>query len=495
MQTIDRREFLKLSGFMSAMAALSACDVASPKNLIKNFPHLASNNVDDEDWLIFQTLRRITFGPRIEEIERAKTIGLDNFIDEQLSPDSIDDSAMNAHLQEFETFSMTPTELFELEQRGRPIFELKRATILRAVYSKRQLYELMVDFWSNHFNVYVRKNQVGLLKLADDQQTIRPHALGYFQDMLSASAHSPAMLVYLDNAQSNRSHPNENYARELLELHTLGVDGGYTHDDILEVARILTGWSVSGPRDEDPGYFRFRQRAHDSDEKLILGHEFPAGSGIEEGEQLLAILAEHPSTATFVSSKLVRRFVADEPPASLVTKAAQTFSQTQGNIQQVMKTILHSDEFKASLGTKFKRPFEYLVSTLRMTNAEAQVDRVTGFLLTQMGQPLFHWSPPNGYPDYASAWSTTNGMLSRWNYALALTFDFVRDAKINWNEIVGAPTSNQEALDTISARLLGSTLNEDANQIVLELANQLTADMAAPAIGALLMASPFFQYR
>lgn len=495
MQTIDRREFIKLSGFMGALATLSACDLTSPENLLVRLTPSTGSQIDDEDWLIFQALRRITFGPRPEEIAHAKEIGLDNFIDEQLASESIDDSSMDDHLQGFETFDMTPSVLFDLEPRGLPIFELIRATMLRAVYSKRQLFELMVDFWSNHFNVYVRKNQVGLLKIADDQEVIRPHALGNFHDMLSASAHSPAMLVYLDNAQSNQEHPNENYARELLELHTLGVDGGYSHDDILEVARALTGWSVSGPRDDEPGYFRFRQRAHDNGEKQILGHEFPAGGGIDEGQQLLAILAEHPSTAAFVSSKLVRRFVADDPPASLVTKAAQTFSQTRGDIRRVMSTILHSDEFKSSLGTKLKRPFEYLVSALRMTNADAQVDRPTGRFLTQMGQPLFHWSPPDGYPDYASAWSTTNGMLSRWNIALALAFNIARDTQIEWPELVGAATSSQEALNNISSRLLGTTLNEDANQVVLEFTDQLTPEMTNPAIGALLMASPFFQYR
>lgn len=499
MQTIDRREFLKIIGAMGTLSAISTCGSMTAEDFLGSLtpsptPSL-HNIIDDEDGLIFQTLRRITFGPRPEEIVRAKEIGLENFIDEQLAPNSIDDSAMDDHLQGLDTFSMSPSELYEVEPRQQPVFELIRATILRAVYSKRQLYELMVDFWSNHFNVYVRKNQVGLLKIADDQEVIRPNALGYFHDILSASAHSPAMLVYLDNAQSNREHPNENYARELLELHTLGVEAGYTHTDILDVARALTGWSVSGLRDDNPGYFRFRQNAHDSDEKSILGHNFPSGSGIEEGEQLLEILADHPASADFISTKLVRRFVADDPPTSLVIKAAQTFTQTKGDIQQVMRTILHSDEFKSSLGTKLKRPFEYQVSALRMTNAEARVDRFTGLFLTQMGQPLFQWSPPNGYPDNAGAWSTTNGMLSRWNYALALAFDFARDTQIPWTEIVDSAASNRETLDKLSVQLLGTSLNEDATQIVLAFLDQLNKDMVIPAMGALLLASPFFQYR
>lgn len=496
-QLTTRRDFLKLSGFIGALTALSACNAQQTAAAATSTPILTSSLTvlpNDEDWLIYQTLQRITFGPRVDEIARAQEIGLDAFIEEQLAPESIDDSAMDSLLDGMDTLEMGPDELLEVEKRGQPVNELIRATLLRAVFSKRQLYELMVDFWSNHFNLYVRKSQVGLLKIIDDRQVIRPNVLGRFHDILSASAHSPAMLVYLDNAQSSREHPNENYARELLELHTLGVDGGYRHEDITEVARALTGWSVSNLRDENPGYFQYRARMHDDDEKSILGTSFPAGQGIGDGEQLLELLAGHSSTAQFISEKLVRRFVADDPRGALVTQAAETFTRTNGDIRAVMSVILHSQEFKNSLGMKLKRPFEYIVSALRTTQARAEIDRFTGLVLAQMGQPLFHWSPPDGYPDYAEAWATTNGMLSRWNYALALAFNAARDSEVDWNSLTGG-AAIPEALDTISDHLLGGALSDEARQIVLDFANGLNTEMAIPAMGALLLASPAFQYR
>ncbi len=494
---LSRREFLKLSGALGALTALSACtaDSKTPATALaaNTATLLPPENADDA--LIFQTLRRITFGPQPEDLARAREIGLDNFIDEQLAPETIPDPNMDTQLEEMETLALNASELLEVEKRAQPVRQLIRATLLRAVYSKRQLYELMVDFWSNHFNLYVRKSQVGLLKVVDDRQVIRPHALGSFQDLLSASAHSPAMLVYLDNALSNRELPNENYARELLELHTLGVDGGYSHNDILEVARALTGWSVTGLRTQNPGEFIFRERMHDDGEKTILGQRFPARQGIADGEQLLELLAAHPSTAQHISLKLTRRFVADDPPATLVARAAETFTQTNGDIRAVMSTILHSQEFKDSLGTKFKRPFEYIASTLRMTAAETQVDRFTGAMLTQMGQPLFHWPAPDGYPDIAAAWATTNGLLGRWNYALALAFNAARDTQLNWSALTAGATDPAEVLQTLSARLLGGDLTLEVQQVILDFVIQLDETMRAPAIGALLLASPFFQYR
>ncbi|MBC8506186.1 MAG: DUF1800 domain-containing protein [Anaerolineales bacterium] len=501
METLNRRELLKISGFAGALAALSVCQAENALTPAAAASVTPAHNpspvaqIDDEDWLIHQTLRRITFGPRIEEIERAKEIGLDNFIDEQLAPKTIDDTEMGSYLSDIESIFMSPEELLEIEQRGQPVRELIQTTLLRAIHSKRQLYELMVDFWSNHFNLYVRKSFVGLLKIIDDRDVIRPHALGNFHDILSGSAHSPAMLVYLDNAQSNQRHPNENYARELLELHTLGVSGGYTHKDVEEVARALTGWSVTNPRDDKPGYFQYRSRLHDNGEKTILGQTFPAGQGIEDGEQLLEMLAEHPSTAQYISEKLVRRFVSDDPPVSLVSQAAETFNSTSGNIQKVMSTILHSEEFRASLGSKFKRPYEYTVSALRVTGAQTSVERSPGSFLTQMGQPLFNWAPPNGFPDNADAWSTTNGMLARWNYALSVSFNATRDTELNWDDLINSTNSTSDVISTLSNRLLGAPLSDDSHQVVLEFANKLNPDIKIQAIGALLIASPQFQYR
>ncbi|MFV1949665.1 MAG: DUF1800 family protein [Anaerolineales bacterium] len=498
MQPMNRREFLKLSGFAGALTALTSCQSIPADEIthVHEKPTLEPFTITNEDeWLIFQTLRRITFGPRREDLNRAKEIGLDNFIDEQLACETIDDHEADLLITDLDYIFMAPGELIEVEQRGQPVAELIKAAVIRAIYSKRQLYELMVDFWSNHFNLYVRKDLVGLLKIIDDRDVIRPHALGNFHDLLSASAHSPAMLVYLDNAQSSQEHPNENYARELLELHTLGVDGGYTHEDILETARALTGWSVSKLREDNPGFFQFRSRQHDFGEKTILGQHFSSGQGVKDGEELLVLLANHSSTANFICEKLVRRFVADDPPAELITRAADTFIQSKGDLKEVMSTILHSKEFKDSLGMKFKRPFEYLVSALRMTESEVDPGRFTGQLLAQMGQLLFNWATPDGYPDEKNAWTSTNGMLSRWNYALAVAFNVSRDSKVEWDSLTGDSGSVRETIDLLSSRLLGGSLNEDLLQIMLDFSNLYSQDLTTPAIGALLLASPFFQYR
>ncbi|RME06774.1 MAG: DUF1800 domain-containing protein [Anaerolineae bacterium] len=491
MNPLSRREFLKLSAYLSAVAALQACNAP-----VKALARTATPTAPPAEAQTFQTLRRITCWPRAEELARAAEIGLDAFIEEQLSPESIDDRELEDRLKEMTLLTRPASELFEKETRRQAAEQFLRATALRAVYSKRQLYELMVDFWSNHFNIYLRKNQqIVPLKIVDDREVIRPHALGNFRDLLFASMQSPAMLVYLDNALSQKELPNENYARELLELHTLGVDGGYTHHDIDEVARALTGWSVAGPRMDNPGEFIFRERAHDDGEKTILGQTFPAGQGIRDGEQLADLLANHPATAQHIAYKLARRFVSDQPPADLVSRAAETFSHTNGDIRAVMSVILHSQEFKDSLGTKFKRPFEFIVSALRATNAEAHPQRFSNAMLTQMGQPLFMQPTPDGYPDTADAWKTTNGLLARWNYALTLAFNATDDAQVDWQALAGSSFTPEEVLNQLNGHLLGGLLDEKAQQIILRFAADLNESLIQPAIGALLLASPAFQYR
>ncbi|MDH5508602.1 MAG: DUF1800 domain-containing protein, partial [Anaerolineae bacterium] len=405
MDNLNRRDFLKLSGLTAAMTALAACRplIQQPPTSPPSPTALPSPSPKPryDDWLIHRTLHRITFGPRPEEIARAKEIGIDNFIDEQLAPDTIPDTAVPPLLTGLSTLNSPPSQLINTDPPNLPVTELVTATLLRAVHSKRQLYEMMVDFWTNHFNIYISPAPERFLKLQDDRDVIRQHAMGSFGDLLSASAKSPAMLTYLDNAASTKDRPNENYARELLELHTLGVDGGYTHFDLQEVARAFTGWSTGSPRFNRRriGDFIYRPELHDDGPKTILGRQLPAGQGISDGEQILDILVEHPSTAEFIAAKLARRFVADVPPAPLVASAAAAFTQSRGDIAKVMGVILHSSEFKDSLGQKLKRPLEVFVSALRLTNADFSADRRLDVSMVQMGQPLFRWPTPDGYPD------------------------------------------------------------------------------------------------
>lgn len=501
MNTLDRREFLKMTGLAAALSALAACrplvETATPSPTATAF----TPQVFDDEWLLRRTLQRITFGVREEEVERARQIGLDNFIDEQLYPDIKDnpDPGVPDTLQTLTTLTAHPKDLLYLEPRYLPVGELILGTLLRAAYSQHQLYEMMVDFWTNHFHVNVRTNAVVIFKNTDDREVIRPHALGNFGDMLIASAHSPAMLLYLDNAESTKDIPNENYARELMELHTLGVDGGYTQFDVEEVARALTGWSVAPLRGfflrPNSGEYMFRKEIHDDGTKLILGSEFPSGQGETDGDILLEMLIDHPSTAEFVSSKLVRRFVSDQPPAALVARTAETFKQTRGDIPKVMSTILHSEEFKVSLGLKLKRPLELFVSALRTTNANVVGNRAMGEYLNAMGQPLFQWATPDGFPDYAEAWANTSGLLARWNYALMLSFGAFSGATIDWTNLVEGITDIQAQVDALSLRLSGEILPPAARQIVLDFVANSTDDAVLETMGALILGSPYFQFR
>jgi len=324
----------------------------------------------------------------------------------------------------------TPGDAGIRRQRRVPLEELSQQKILRAAFSDRQLEEVMTDFWFNHFNVFAGKGATAVYLVEYEREAIRPHVFGKFRDLLRATATSPAMLFYLDNWQSagpnararqSRRGLNENYGRELLELHTLGVDGGYSQHDVVDVARCFTGWTIQAPR--QGGGFRFERRLHDDGEKVVLGHRIKAGGEQSDGEQVLDILAAHPSTARFIATKLVRRFVSDAPPNALVDRAAERFRDTHGDIREVLRTILTSPEFFApdAYRAKVKTPFEFLVSTLRATASEVSSAESLVQAVRQLGMPLYMCQPPTGYSDVADAWVNSGALLNRMNVALSLT--------------------------------------------------------------------------
>ncbi|MCP5097230.1 MAG: DUF1800 domain-containing protein, partial [Chloroflexi bacterium] len=331
--SLSRRDFLKLGGLATGAAAATGCSVVGQELAQGELPETitaVSTSQNQPIDPILRLLNRAGFGPRPGELDRARQMGMATYLEEQLNPENIEDRAADLIGRNLTLYQMDPTQLANQDEKDGMI-ELIGSTLARALYSKRQLYEAMVEFWSDHFNIYVRKARpMPLLKIMDDRDTIRPHALGKFRDLLFASAKSPAMLIYLDNIQNEKSQPNENYARELLELHTMGVNSGYTQQDIQEMARALTGWTV-GRRGRNQGKWIFNPNIHDDGVKQILGHTLPAGQGVQDVEQMLEVLAIHPATATFIATKLVRRFVADDPPADLVTQVAQTFQQTDGD--------------------------------------------------------------------------------------------------------------------------------------------------------------------
>ena len=392
--------------------------------------------------------------------------------------------------------------------------ELVAQKLYRAIYSENQLHEILSDFWFNHFNVSSTDNQARPFIGTYERDAIRPYVLGDFRDLVGATARHPAMLYYLDNVQSTanegqrtlmdertevfrgrrgrgsggairmggtrRRNPglNENYARELLELHTLGVDGGYTQEDVIEVARAFTGWSVMPPRvlrdqvgeeqirrafqfgmlEEGEGGFLFRVAEHDAERKKVLGHVLPPGRGLEDGEQVLDIVAGHPATARQVSLKLARRFVSDEPPPALVTRMAGTFRETDGNLESVMRTLLSSPEFwdTEARGQKIKSPLELVASSLRALDADVWQPRQTVQWIERMGQPLYAYQAPTGYPDRASHWVNTGALLSRMNYGLALAGGQVRGVDFDLDALNGGrePESMEAALETYSELLM-----------------------------------------
>jgi uncharacterized protein (DUF1800 family) len=354
------------------------------------------------------------------------------------------------------------------------VTELQRAKLLRAVYSDRQLYELMVDFWENHFSIFANKDDDRYLLTGFDRESIRPFALARFRDLLGATAHSPAMLFYLDNWRSSVPRPyparadkpagvdgglNENYARELMELHTLGVDGGYTQKDVQEVARCFSGWTIQKPNEQ--GLFLYRPGLHDDGDKVVLGHKILSGGGIADGERVLDILATHPATATFIATKLARRFISDDPPQSVIDRAASAFLKTDGSIRETLRAIITSPEFfsPAAYRAKVRSPFEYVAAAMRATSAETDGDRPVLDFISRMGQPLFGRITPDGYPDRGDQWLSSGTMAARLNFATALAMNRIRGTTVDFSKLLaGIDQSNKDAA---AARLTSLTTNNE----------------------------------
>ncbi len=492
----------------------------------------APNSPAASDETITHALNRLTFGPRPGDVARVRAMGLQNWIDLQLNPSRIDDAAIEGRLARLQTLALDsetiqrdysgpamvarrqrqlqenpnsdPTNQdmrppsrpeaatagsrrsslepgrAEAEKDREVISDIEEAKLLRALYSERQLQEVLVDFWFNHFNVFAGKGATRNYLSEYERDAIRPYVLGNFRDLLEATAKSPAMLFYLDNWQNvsadspspggaqrrplrgaPRRAPrgreaadptraggpsptspegarpqrgiNENFARELMELHTLGVDGGYTQDDIVNVARAFTGWTIQ-PR-EGSGT-QFVPRLHDDKAKTVLGHTIKAGGGQQDVEQVLDILAAHPSTAKHIAMKLAVRLVSDTPPAALVDRAAARFTATKGDLREVVRTIITSPEFAApeALRAKVKTPLDFVVSALRATGAEVRSALPLARELREMGMPLYFCQPPTGYDDTAATWVSAGALVSRMNFAVALGNNQLRGVRVPLTE-------------------------------------------------------------
>lgn len=655
----------RLIAFIGTVAVAAMIATQAPFAYCAVFQHKAATTKKavqgpSENDKIVHVLNRLGFGPRPDDIDRVRRIGLHAYIEAQLHPENIDDSAVEQELQSYAELNLPDSEIearynafisqdqsmnklrrqirkaaaqkiaeqtgamdtaagaqlnnqantqanvqannrqtiqtmvaddpdmqrqlqagrMQLASVSEPVGllheEFDAAKLIRAVDSQRQLQEVLVDFWSNHFNIDIRKAPCGVLKVLDDRDVIRPHIWGKFRDLLEASAKSPAMLVYLDNfqsvadqlpvrqnarrrrrailqtvAQMNGTAPqappppavqrrkvglNENYAREVMELHTLGVDGGYTQQDVREVARCFTGWSISAAdgtrrrinRYAEVGQFEFYPRLHDDGEKIVLGHHIAAGGGIADGETVLNILASDRATWRHVSYELCQRLVCDDPPASLVSKCVQTWQDTDGDLREVVRTIVTSPEFfsPVALRKKIKSPFEYAVSSVRALDgtldptalvARRQIPREanglirppqgggyldinTNTLIGQigtMGEPIFQYQAPTGFPEDSRKWVSSGALISRLNFSLALTQGRILDVKLeDPSEDAGGSMDANLMIDRAANRILHGQISTSTRATLLREAQADSGSKVTPAtVAALLLGSPEFQRR
>lgn len=586
------RSIVRSARLAVVLSGIIACTAGAPPSaFVQPLPSIGQRELSTDEQ-IRHVLNRLAFGARPGDAAHIRDIGVDRWIAQQLTPERIDDSALDQALAHYPTLSQRAGDLLRdypppglllarqqlqgdkqpmsgadsmalrqsTRQNRRFVGELMSARVARAVASERQLQEVMTDFWLNHFSVFVGKGQLRYFLPDYEREAIRPHTLGRFRDLLGAVARSPAMLTYLDNAQSvaDSGRPtlasrgaggrgsarrqrrvqaavdrrrasmsdeererlaalqarrpkglNENYARELLELHTLGVDGGYTQQDIIEVARALTGWTVRPPRSGSPA-FVFNSAAHDAGEKRVLGTRLAAGRGIEDGEQVLDLVARHPSTARFIARKLAVRFVSDTPPEALVARAAEVFRTTDGDLRAVVRTIVTSPEFfsRAAYRAKVKSPFEVVVSAVRAVGGNPDTTAASAQAVARLGQPIYGHQAPNGWPETGDAWMNTGAILSRINFGLAVAAHRLPGAWLtDWPsyDTLRQATREAQVAGVIDA-FLGGAVSPDTRDILVSGENPLVKDERAPAtrsngastldrIIGLALGSPEFQRR
>ena len=573
---------------MRTLALLSIAAAVSVAHAQKQKPAQVTPVSQSADLLpdeqIQQVLNRLTFGPRSDDAAKVRAMGVEKWIDAQLHPERIPDARVDSLMSRFAVYSMSTTDVIrdygvvrQLQQKAKKeagadssmdkrdarrdvlaqdpklaeivrqtqqfVGEIQSAKLARAVNSERQLNEVMVDFWENHFSVFAGKGQTRLFLAQYDRDVIRPRALGKFRDLLGAVAKSPAMLFYLDNAQSaadstqptliarnggrggrggliarrpglggigrGRQLPpaarqrlenatpaereqlmqrlqqqakrglNENYARELMELHTLGVDGGYTQKDVQEVARALTGWMFN----RQTGEFVFNPAIHDAGEKLILGKKFPAGRGQQEGEEVLDMVSRSPATARFITTKLARHFVSDEPPKALVDRCANTFSNSDGDIRETLRCVVTSPEFfsRQAYRAKVKTPFEVVASALRAVNAQPDFTPRTAQVVARLGQPIFGRQTPDGWPDRGDAWMNTGAILNRINFGLSLAAGQLPTAKLNnWTLFDSLRTlSRSQQVDGVVKAMLGGQVSVETREVLMSGENPMLARAGA----------------
>jgi uncharacterized protein (DUF1800 family) len=553
------RRLVVLSSAFAISGSVAIAQAAKPAAAATQTAQAGQTGELLPDEQIQQVLNRLTFGARPGDADRVRSMGVAKWIDWQLQPDRIDDRGVDELMSKYPAFSMKTADIVrdytavqklqrevkktdggdttadkkntrremlaenpQLAQAARTtqqmVGEVQSAKLARAVTTNRQLDEVMVDFWENHFSVFAGKGQTRLYLTQYDRDVIRPNALGKFRDLLGAVAKSPAMLFFLDNWQSaaDSAHPtltqrnsgragarlaaamrrppaaqrlqqqakrglNENYARELMELHTLGVDGGYTQKDVQEVARALTGWTFN----RQTGEFVFNPAIHDAGAKTILGKQFPTGHGEEEGEHVLDLIAREPATAHFITTKLARYFVADDPPKALVDRCASTFSKTDGDIRETVRCVITSPEFfsRAAYRAKVKTPFQVVTSALRAVNALPDTTPRTAQLVARLGEPIFGRQTPDGWPDRGDAWMNTGAILNRINFGLSLAAGQLPGARLNgWPQFDSLRIlPRPQQVDGVVKAMLGGQISAETREVLMSGANPMLASVQGGA--------------
>lgn len=567
-----RRDFLKLSGTLATVSMLAACQPDQESPVASQPTTDITTSVANETptplpavQLAMIALSRMSFGARPGDNESFLALGssdderLRAYVQQQLNPDSIDDSDFESRYNAagFETLHKSQEQLYADHIAGnpydsnndeywkwysKPAYELVDATILRAVYSKKQLVELLADFWHNHFNIYFWQDDGVPLLVSYNRDVLRRHMLGNFRQMLEAVTSHPSMLYYLNQNNSSDAGPNENFARELFELHTLGAENylgvrdpntvekdansisiGYVDNDVYEAARCLTGWRVDDDvyENEDgiekTGNFIYYRPWHDRFNKLVLGKYIPADqSDMQDGRDVLDLLAYHPGTARYIARKLCRRFISDTPPDSVVQAAAAAFTEYRDapdQLKRVVETILLSDEFKQSWGEKIKRPFEAGISIMRALNSDfTRIPSGVSWMIGMMGQPIFERRSPDGFADIKEAWANSMSILYRWNFAVGIAENWMDDDdtgfKIRTDVYAQTPAdirTSEGLADFWINRLLGRSMTDaDRSSVIAVMAQeygmqeQLSEDhvrYVLPGMIEVILMSPDFQWK
>jgi uncharacterized protein (DUF1800 family) len=448
---VTRRELFSAAGLAAAAFWTARPAKAAP-------PDTPADT--DPSSLLSRLVHRATMGFSEQEYALARQLGYEGYLEYQLAHEFIDDSAMDTILgnqARFSSLTMTYTQLLALPG-GQVANECVDAAIMRCVFSKRQLFERTVEFWTDHFNIDITGERNAVFKAIDDREVVRPHALGNFWTLLDASAHSPAMLYYLNNDISVAGNPNENYARELMELHTMGATGGYTQQDVIEVARCFTGWTIWRDAAATPGLFRYNSAVHDTGQKVVLGNVIPARSaaaGVQDGLDVLAILRTHPSTASYVSGKLCHWLLGDAVPQGVIDSVAAVYLASQGDIKAMVRQALRPNHLAAA-GLKYKRPWHHFISAMRalpttITNSASIRSR-----LLSAGQPRFAWPTPDGYPDKIDYW--VGNIMPRWNFGADMMNNALAGVSVNTTGLFTGLTTADQVMARINSLLMGGEM-------------------------------------